>query len=203
MPLVVLKPDCSMGNKSRIPSSAARNFLIALAWEFDASTVSELPKIARIRAARAHRQIVERRRSETAFQGHPKDRASVSRKLLNLSTSYQATDVSTSALLVRSLAVLGFVVCRRTKRECTRSDVSLLYGDLTLNGALRARLESYLLGHPICLCLLKGNQHPCVLQIWKTYVRHMLLRRPSVGYLLRNLVHVADDDQLLPKHYLR
>lgn len=40
---------------------------------------------------------------------------------------------------------------------------------------------------------LAGDQHPAVLQHWKTYVRHILVSRPATSeHLLRDLVHVCE-----------
>ena len=199
MPLIMLKPDALSGVHSEIETTRASAFLCALAGEFSLPRrVLKLERRFQTAADRAHRQVSERRVTEEAFQGIPKDPIHVSKRLLSLSGKLPKRNISTEKVLLAAVLALGFVTISETLHTCTRNDIDHIYGNPPSEeySKILNTLIEYLAEKNVKCFLLSGYQSSCVLQFWKTYARHLLIERPDDDgtYLVQNLVHVCDSN---------
>ncbi|WP_207309429.1 hypothetical protein, partial [Streptomyces kasugaensis] len=189
------KPDALYGPHSRVDRERAVALLSALAAMCCASYPVEVDCARRPAVRRAAVQVAERSATESAFRGtvyRPEAAAAL------LAASAQALPAGPSATRdVLRLAVegLGFSVGAEHRLVLGEQGVDAVYGGVTTTvefGQVRSDLVAYLAAEEVDVWLLSGGQEACVLQWWKTYVRHVLLDRRPGEYLLRNLVHVCD-----------
>lgn len=197
--VVIFKPDSLFGQASRSDRVRAAGLLLGLAGHCGANT--ELPEAVADLAVRACRQIRERAKTELTFRGHINARTLCATNLMaaveRLSPEPFLRTVDVAILALRGL---GFEIARSVDHRCDEADIDGIYGQITADvyRDVRPQLVGYLNGQIVRVCWLEGDQDPCVLQHWKTYVRHLLLNRPTGGtFLLRNLVHVCDGPDAL------
>ncbi|MFI6579474.1 NUDIX domain-containing protein [Nocardiopsis sp. NPDC050513] len=200
MNVVMAKPDALAGPAASARRDQAQGFLLGLARHLDPSV--PLSESSAVRADRAARQVRERAESEPAFAGRPRHGGECSARLLGLAELLPPGAIATADLLTLSLEGIGFSVTHHADHTLSEQDVDAIYQEATAADyrELRPQLIDYLAGQPVRVLWLDGDQHPALLQHWKTYVRHLLLERPpGGGHLLRNLVHVCEGEDA---HYL-
>lgn len=194
MTVVMIKPDALTGPSATTNVEAARGLLLGLAHHLDATV--PLPLESRTRIEHAARQVAERSASERAFQARPVRAISTARRLrTDAAALATAGALPTEQVIIRSLHRLGFAICCQAEHVIAWYDLDAIYPELaqTARDTIRPLLVEYLVGQPVHVLWLTGDQHPGLLQAWKTYLRHLTLPRPPAGgHLLRNLVHVCD-----------
>lgn len=189
------KPDALYGATARVPGDRAASLLLALSHHCGATVA--LPRAADLAGNRAARQIRERAATEPSFTGTIRDAAGCAMSLQATAERMSGTGcVPTVAAVTAALRGLGYGIEHVAEHCCTEHDVDAIYAEQTAGDypAIRAELLDYLAGQPIRVYWLRGEQQPCALQYWKTYVRHVLQtgRRIEGEYQLRNLVHVCE-----------
>ncbi|MDX3854218.1 hypothetical protein [Streptomyces sp. AK02-01A] len=196
MPVVFCKPDALSGPRRTVTRERAVALLTALAGMCSGTGAGTLVPVPwRSAAERAAVQVSERARTETPFQGAVREGGTASAQLLKMVDALPAGVVATSELLELSLGGLGFGVRSAHRLVLGEVGVDAVYAGATTTTEyepVRARLLEYLAAEEVEVWDLEAGQAACVLQWWKTYVRHLLLDRRPGEYLLRNLVHVCD-----------
>ncbi|KIF76096.1 hypothetical protein QR77_23850 [Streptomyces sp. 150FB] len=195
MPLVFCKPDALSGPHRTMARERAVALLTALAGMCSGTGTSLVPGLWRPPAERAAVQVSERARTEAAFQGTAREGGTASARLLGVVETLPFGVVETRELLELSLAGLGFGIRSAHRLVLGKAGVDAVYAGATTTTEyelVRARLLEYLAADEVEVWDLDGGQAGCVLQWWKTYVRHLLLDRRPGEYLLRNLVHVCE-----------
>lgn len=100
--------------------------------------------------------------------------------------------VGTGDLTVALAGALGFRVHSRRRRVCTHRDFLGLYAHNTHFTRLAGDLRSYLVGQPVEVLLLVGDQELSALHVAKELLRRVI-RYPTTHYdALENMLHVAD-----------
>lgn len=189
MPVVMAKPDALTGSASEVSCQRVEGLLLALA-RYCGHSAAVAPELAES-AERAAQQISERAATEPSFAGTPRDCGGCVQDLLALNEHLPRRPLATIKALLISLRGLGFRVTHQTDHLMTIADVDAVYAEEYQQ--IRPQLIDYLVGNPVRVVWLAGDQHPAALQAWKTYVRHILVSRPATGeHLLRNLVHVCE-----------
>jgi len=199
MEIVFCKPDALSGLHSIVPRLRASSLLFALASACDSSDLSFIPENLRALAGRAAKQIHERSMTELTFKGSVAHKQESATRLRQSVSLLEDETLPTLSVLRQSIEGLGFSIEEAYRHVCTESDVEAIYPSHPgRSGDIHLELIDYLVGHPIEIWWLSGEQHPCVLQWWKTYVRHLFKDRlPNQEYLIRNLVHVCDGEDRL------
>ncbi|MFF9349488.1 hypothetical protein [Streptomyces sp. NPDC014734] len=195
MPVVFCKPDALDGPHSTVRGHRAAGFYAALAAQCAGEGPEGLVEPWRTSARRAATQIAERAQTEEAFRGMVVAPDAAAERLRQASRLLADGPEQTRGVVRRAVRLLGFEVEAERQVVLGEAGVEEVYGGATTTvefERVRADLVNYLASDPVEVWLLSGRQDPCVLQWWKTYVRHMLLDRKPGEYLLRNLVHVCD-----------
>ncbi|WP_422752023.1 hypothetical protein [Micromonospora sp. WMMD708] len=100
--------------------------------------------------------------------------------------------VDTGAVTVAVAGALGFRVRSRRRRVCTHRDFLGLYAHNTHFTRLAGDLHDYLVGQPVEVLLLVGDQELSALHVAKELLRRVV-RYPMTHYdALENMLHVAD-----------
>jgi hypothetical protein len=195
MPVVFCKPDALYGPASMVDGQRAGALLAALAARCGKNGLAGVDGRWRPAAERAAVQISERARSEPTFRGALHGAQGAHARLTRAAAILGPGPVSTSAVLRTCVEGLGFAVQMARRIILREAGVTAVYGGATTTvefEEVRTALFDYLATEPVDVWVLSGEQDACVLQWWKTYVRHMLLDRRPGEYLMRNLVHVCD-----------
>lgn len=198
MPVVFCKPDALHGPHSTVEPRRAVALLAALADHCAGRGPGDLTGPWRVRAGRAATQITERAWTEPAFRGtlvEPNAAAERLGRAAHEALSAVPAPARTRDVLRATVEGLGFQVESARQVVLGKQGVEAVYAEATTTvefEQVRRDLVDYLADEPVEIWMLAGVQAECVLQWWKTYVRHMLLDRRPGEYLLRNLVHVCD-----------
>ncbi|MEU1755445.1 hypothetical protein ABZ436_22690 [Micromonospora matsumotoense] len=100
--------------------------------------------------------------------------------------------VGTGQVAVALTGALGFRVRSRQRRVCTHRDFLGLYAHNTHFTRLAGDLRGYLVGQPVEVLLLTGDQELSSLHVAKELLRRVI-RYPTTHYdALENMLHVAD-----------
>lgn len=193
MPIVVFKPDALSGRYARVSRLRAAEFLSAMARHFGATHLEPDGKVEKL-LRKAQQHVIERAASDPMFVGPVRSRRACAERLLTAAALARHTaSVCTATIATRALVALGFGVLDVVTHVFDESDLVNVYSEVVNaeEGRLRRALHRYLVGHSVCVVRLDGAQHPCVLQHWKTFLRHAIQGRTRSQYRLRNLVHVC------------
>lgn len=145
-------------------------------------------------AASAIQQINERSRSEKAFKGELPLLSDKCRSRFNeMKKIIETSRVDISELIILGIKALGFTVLKY-HYVLSDEDVNAIYSlDANANSDLANELHEYLELQHVIIVEVYGDIDYFILQHWKLFVRHFLLRR-TVGYKTKNLLHVCESD---------
>lgn len=193
--IVMLKPDALNSVTDR---DTVYNLFVAFANHLLQMDQFPISKKMEMVASEAHQHAYERSQSEKSFMG---DTRIVSMKeidrLLKCAQSFQnQRTILVEKVIVNGITALGYNIINDTHITVSANDINYIYPeigfDINKQKDIVSRLHDYLDNKCVQIIKVTGSHEGFLLQHWKTFVRHFLIKNRTEKYPLRNLIHVCD-----------
>lgn len=194
---IMLKPDALDGPANTVAGPQAADFAIYLASALDGLRLPDYrPLVAASRegAERARERVLAEMATCRWYRMSWRDVDGCRQRLHALHRRWAPTGKVQVAEVVReATAAIGFHVAAATDRVVTLADYDVFYGD-SPEPDMHTRMQQYLLGRPVRLILLCGQQENSALHVMKTYLRRVMRYPTSPHVGLENWCHVTNPD---------
>lgn len=191
---VMIKPDAF---ELTIPSEVARQLFRDFSYFLIHRGVNPENAINHKCSEEAVRQIQERSVSEMSFRGELRKPEVTAYSLLSYAEEYfHKGGTEIADVLQAGLRCLSGGVYYAKRMTLSPENVENIY--FGSNEVIMSKLHEYLDGHEVIIVDL-GDIEMFILQWWKTFSRHYFLDYSMEKYPLRNLIHVAEEDNVYLK----
>ena len=193
---IFLKPDALSGETASVSGAVAADFAIYLAAALDSLSLPDyrpFVETSRSGAERAQRHAGNEMHAIWWYTAQLQSVVECQRRLHELHMRWaNNASIDIPNVVLEASQALGFQLIHSVDRIVSTSEYLAFYGD-TDRPEMHGIMRPYLLGKPIRLLLLCGQQENSALQIMKTYARYVM-RYHSTKLRIENWIHVTNPD---------